>query len=111
MTGPKNQYVIKGDNIMAALKDEDIVEYGLAEYQDIYTAVEALLDKCKDAGVPALFFLAPVTAPGRCALSVAGVCLDKSRTLRSFDVAARSYAEMLKIMESHEDSVAPPTKH
>lgn len=35
MTGPKNQYAIKGDNIMAALKDEDIVEYGLAEYQDI----------------------------------------------------------------------------
>ncbi|EET5812454.1 hypothetical protein CR005_004359 [Escherichia coli] len=111
MTGLKSQYAIKGDNIMAALKDEDIVEYGLAEYQDIYTAVEALLDKCKDAGVPALFFLAPVTAPGRCALSVAGVCLDKSQTLRSFDAAVRSYAEVLKIMESHEDSVAPPTKH
>ncbi|HGF1725739.1 TPA: hypothetical protein ACF9PG_003748 [Escherichia coli] len=92
---------------MAALKDEDIVEYGQAEYQDIYTAVEALLDKCKDAGVPALFFL----APGRCTLSAAGVCLDKSQTLRSFDAAARSYAEMLKIMESHEDSVASPTKH
>ncbi|MEB7169030.1 hypothetical protein NEN25_25145 [Escherichia coli] len=111
MTGLKSLYAIKGDNIMAALKDEDIVEYGLAEYQDIYTAVEALLDKCKDAGVPALFFLAPVTAPGRCAMSVAGVCLDKSQTLRSFDAAVRSYAEILKIMESHEDSVAPPTKH
>lgn len=32
MTGLKSQYAIKGDNIMAALKDEDIVEYGLAEY-------------------------------------------------------------------------------
>ncbi|HDQ6781242.1 TPA: hypothetical protein QBF76_002710 [Escherichia coli O113:H4] len=111
MTGLKSQYAIKGDNIMAALKDEDIVEYGLAEYQDIYTAVEALLDKCKDAGVPALFFLASVTAPGRCALSVAGVCLDKSQTLRPFNAAVRSYAEVLKIRESHEDSVAPPTKH
>ncbi|EEC7850430.1 hypothetical protein D7K41_RS18915 [Escherichia coli] len=96
MTGLKSQYAIKGDNIMAALKDEDIVEYGLAEYQDIYTA---------------LLFLAPVTAPGGCTLSAAGVCLDKSRTLRSFDAAARSYAEILKIMESHEDSVASPTKH
>ncbi|HFO6253635.1 TPA: hypothetical protein ACHKSH_001836 [Escherichia coli] len=111
MTGLKSQYAIKGDNIMAALKDEDIVEYGLAEYQDIYTAAEALLDKCKDAGVPALLFLAPATALGRCTLSAAGVCLDKSRILRSFDAAARSYAEILKIMESHEDSVASPTKH
>ncbi|EJN5908073.1 hypothetical protein [Escherichia coli] len=111
MTGLKSQYAIKGDNIMAALKDEDIVEYGLAEYQDIYTAAEALLDKCKDAGVPALIFLAPVTAPGRCTLSAAGVCLDKSQTLRSFDAAVRSYAEMLKTLESYEDSVAPPTKH
>ncbi|EEQ2645000.1 hypothetical protein GR716_004033 [Escherichia coli] len=107
MTGLKSQYAIKGDNIMAALKDEDIVEYGLAEYQDIDTAAEALLDKCKDAGVPALLFL----APGRCTLAAAGVCLDKSRTLRSFDAAVQSYAEMLKIMESHEDSVASPTKH
>ncbi|HHX7216365.1 TPA: hypothetical protein ACVHFE_005147 [Escherichia coli] len=111
MTGLKSQYAIKGDNIMAALKDEDIVEYGLAEYQDIYTAAEALLDKCKDAGVPALLFLAPITAPGRCTLPAAGVCLDKSQTLRSLDAAVRSYAEMLKTLESYEDSVAPPTKH